>query len=748
MNSSKGFSLSLSILLRSLFLISFCCGVVSATAQNRGDILTNAADVLSLTAEQAARRISVSVTGIVTAAEPDWEGRFFVQDSSGGVFVDSLGNRQPAPGDVVEVHGHSHPGAFAPIISNPHWKKSGTAPLPLPKQVSIDQLMAGIEDSQRVEITGLVQAARIEKPRLALDLVSGGYRLHVFTRIPSFDPQSLIGARVRVRGTAAASFKAPLRQLITVKMYVPTPEDFIVETPEGMNPFDSPSMPLNSVAQYRRDQTVGKRVHVKGILTHQRLGEDLFLQDKTGGLRVRSRQLTAFAPGDVIEAVGFPGLENYLPVLQDAVCRKTSEALPEVEALPVTLSDLRSGLHHAKLISMKGKLIDRTVRQVRRHSTDPEVSRTMLVLQSTDFTLTAEHEDASPDTALNAIPLGSTVEVSGVCVTESGEDGKLKSLEVLLPSLRSVRVLEQPGWFTPQRLFIGFAALCAVLFAVMIWTVTVTKKNAVLNFLIREREKAQMELQHAHDLLEQKVKERTAQLKFEITARQEGELQLKGVLTERTRLAQELHDTLEQTLTGIALQLDTASKLFDRDGEQSREHLELARSLMRQSQLELRESIWDLRSRELEEFDLPGALLKSGRQITAPANIRVAAQVKGSPKALSEVVEENLLRIGQEAFANVVKHSAATEVQIQLEFGPSTIILQISDNGRGFAIDHCVGFREGHFGLLGMSERAKRLNGQVIVTSSPGMGTTVRVEIPLRSMPTIIAAPELTDVQP
>jgi signal transduction histidine kinase len=269
-----------------------------------------------------------------------------------------------------------------------------------------------------------------------------------------------------------------------------------------------------------------------------------------------------------------------------------------------------------------------------------------------------------------------------------------------------------------------------VLIVIMSWTVMVSKKNSVLKFLIREREKAQTELQHAHDELEERVKERTAQLKFQITARKESEVQFKAVLTERTRLAQELHDTLEQTLTGIALQLETAAKLFERNPDGAVRHLELARNLMGQSQVELRRSVWDLRCRALEQFDLPGALLRSARQFTYGTGIEVAVTTKGQARPLPEVLEENLLRIGQEALTNVIKHSGAGGVKIELEFGPERVALQIKDDGQGFTPENSAGAREGHFGLLGMSERAKRLGGQVLITSAPGEGTTVRVEIP------------------
>jgi signal transduction histidine kinase len=307
----------------------------------------------------------------------------------------------------------------------------------------------------------------------------------------------------------------------------------------------------------------------------------------------------------------------------------------------------------------------------------------------------------------------------------------MKSFRLLLRSPSDIRVVQQPSWLTPQRLLVGVAILGSGLILIVSWTVMLSRKNSALNYLIRERERAQGELQLAHDQLEQRVKERTAQLKFEITARKESELQFKGGLAERTRLAQELHDTVEQTLTGIALQLDTAAKLYERDPNGALHHLELARNLMSMSQVEVRRSVWDLRCRALAQFDLAGALADSARQMTHGTSMRVELETKGPARLLPEVVEENLLRIGQEALTNVIKHSRANLAKIELEFGPEQVVLQITDNGIGFASESAVGPNEGHFGLLGMSERAKRLEGHLKVCSAPGNGTNVRVEIPL-----------------
>jgi signal transduction histidine kinase len=137
-----------------------------------------------------------------------------------------------------------------------------------------------------------------------------------------------------------------------------------------------------------------------------------------------------------------------------------------------------------------------------------------------------------------------------------------------------------------------------------------------------------------------------------------------------------------------------------------------------------------LRSRALEQFDLAEALQRSGRQMTEATGVRFDVQTLGIPKALPEVIEENLLRIGQEALTNIVKHSGATQSRITLEFNLERVVLQITDNGRGFDAEACAGRRDGHFGLLGMGERAKRIGGQLSVSSAAGNGTTVRIEIP------------------
>jgi signal transduction histidine kinase len=720
-------------------------------AQETSGLLTNASDVLALSAQQAANGIPVLVRGIVTATEPHWHGRFFAQDSTGGIFVDTS-EHQPVPGDVVEVTGVSQPGAYAPIIGQPNWKKLGTAPLPPAKPVTIEQLMSGAEDGQRIETSGIVRAvtitdktAKLDEGLLSCEITSGGYRFRAFSEIPvNIDPQTFVGAKVRIKGTAAASFNATLRRLVTTKIFVPLVTDFVVESSESINPFEQPILPLNSIAQYRRDNAPGRRVHVKGIVTYQRPGEDLFLEDASGSLHTQSRQLDTLAVGDEVEVVGFPDLDHFLPVLQDATFRKTPEPRAIVAPKAATIKGVQAGLHHAGFISLKGKLLDRVMRRDRQPASGNVRTQAVLMIQGDNSMFTAEAETPAGIATLSSIPLGSTIEVSGVCLTESEEDGTIKSFQLFLPTAKSVQILAKPSWLTPQRLLVGLAILLVILIVAVSWTVMVSRKNSTLKTLIHEKEAARLELQQAHDQLDEKVKERTAQLKFQITARNESELQSKATLAERTRLAQELHDTLAQTLTGVALQLDTTAKLFNKEPDSANQHLDLARNMIAQSQTEVRRTVWNLRCRALEEFDLPGALTTSGKQITDGSNVSFELKAKGRVRPLPEILEENLLRIAQEALTNAVKHSGATLAEIELDYGPQNIVLLVKDNGKGFAVDNCVGPRDGYFGLLGISERTKRLQGEVSFSSAPDKGTTVRVQIPIEQE---FPLPDFADTQ-
>ena len=147
--------------------------------------------------------------------------------------------------------------------------------------------------------------------------------------------------------------------------------------------------------------------------------------------------------------------------------------------------------------------------------------------------------------------------------------------------------------------------------------------------------------------------------------------------------------------------------------------------------MELRRSIWDLRTRELEQFDLANALRQSAEHLVDGLSVDLVFSTLGEKRRLPEVIEENVLRIGQEALTNVVKHAHASRVRITLEMNAANLRLAVEDDGIGFASPSSPYPGGNHFGLLGMFERAKRLGGLVTIDSVIGRGTRIEVEIPV-----------------
>ena len=203
------------------------------------------------------------------------------------------------------------------------------------------------------------------------------------------------------------------------------------------------------------------------------------------------------------------------------------------------------------------------------------------------------------------------------------------------------------------------------------------------------------------------------------------------VLEERGRLAREIHDTLAQGFVGISSQLDAVAFTLNGHVDLARKHLELARKMVRHSLTEARRSVMDLRASALEGHDLPAALSEAAHQWTAGTAVQIRVNVAGENRPLPEETEQHLLRIAQEAVTNAVKHARASQVSIHLEMASGELSLRVADNGRGFEQDEAFSEVGGHFGLLGMRERAERLGGELRLHSEPGQGTEVAVTVPI-----------------
>ncbi len=205
--------------------------------------------------------------------------------------------------------------------------------------------------------------------------------------------------------------------------------------------------------------------------------------------------------------------------------------------------------------------------------------------------------------------------------------------------------------------------------------------------------------------------------------------QFSAVLAERNRIARELHDTLQQGLTAAALQVESARLTFDSDPTAAHTHLDATRDLIQASLGESRRSIQDLRASALQSGDLGAALRDIARQLTGGTSVTAEVLVRGSRERLPAHVESQLLRIGQEAMTNAIKHARARSITVELERRPGAALLSVSDDGSGLGSSERPADR--HYGLLGMEERARSLGGDLQVKSAPGAGTVISVRVPL-----------------
>jgi ligand-binding sensor domain-containing protein len=209
--------------------------------------------------------------------------------------------------------------------------------------------------------------------------------------------------------------------------------------------------------------------------------------------------------------------------------------------------------------------------------------------------------------------------------------------------------------------------------------------------------------------------------------------QFGAVLAERTRIAREIHDNLAQEMSGISVQLEVVARTMPPEAEAARTHLDRARTQVRHGIAEARRYVWDLRSPALENNDLPTALSETARRLTNETAIQTQVEVNGTFRPLPRLVEDNLLRIGQEALNNAVKHAQAQRIFVNLVFDARRVQLSVRDDGRGFDNQAASNGQAGHFGLIGMRERAERIGGTLSIQSTEGSGTEVVADVPIGS---------------
>jgi ligand-binding sensor domain-containing protein/signal transduction histidine kinase len=201
------------------------------------------------------------------------------------------------------------------------------------------------------------------------------------------------------------------------------------------------------------------------------------------------------------------------------------------------------------------------------------------------------------------------------------------------------------------------------------------------------------------------------------------------VLAERTRIARDLHDTLAQGFAGTAFQLEALRTNLAHAEPKTKRHLELALTMVRHSFTEAKRAVMNLRSPMFQSGDVIAAVTLMAEQILGETGVEVVIRVIGKAPGFTAETQNQLPRICQEAFANILKHAKATRVEIVFDFSGEAALVSIRDNGVGFDVDGTTRRNGHHFGIQGMNERMKQVGGKLEIKSAPGDGAEILIRV-------------------
>lgn len=652
-------------------------------------LLRTAAEVQRLSPDDARQHRKVSLRGVVTFTWNTTTTEFTIEDQTGAVwFPATILSPTCRLGTEVEVEGLTDAGVFGSFVRALTVRPLGAGTLPIAPHVSFDELPTAPLQGRRVEVTGIVRGQRVNPVAgldwLALEISNGSGRVTVNLTHETTAHPELIDAEVRIRGVNLHSTDS--QQLAFLPMInAHSLADVEVIAPANPRPFAQPPTRLDNLMRSAGTAGAGHRVHMRGVVTFVSRQDWFYFQDESRGIRVSLRESLRPAVGEVVDVIGFPERGTFSPIVRDAEWRSTSEK--RSPAAPFV--SLEEGTKHdGSLIVIQGRLLEVTLADRKAVLTlDDGTQRCRVHILDVFSRRWTE---------------GSILRVTGVSTVANSDWETLVArrqpagFSLLVPNPQGVLQIQPAPWWTPTRVAWLIAAVSAMLCCALgiVWLQT------------RKR------------------------LRENAATRAAAHAQFVAVLGERNRIAREIHDTLAQGFTGISAQLEVLNDRWQDAPAGLRQHLDLARELVRSSLDEARRSVWNLRAQALEESALIDVFGRIGRQLTDGDGAVFELKLNGNPRTLPIDVENNLLRIGQEAITNAVRHSGAKRISLRLDYLPDRVRLVVSDDGKGFDPSRMQPSPGGGFGLPGLRERAAAMHATIEIIRGAAGGTNIDLSVP------------------
>ena len=661
-------------------------------------VLDTIAEVRALSPEEAARSLPVRLDATVIYFDPASAPCLFIQDNTACTYVTYHRFVEPTkspilwysimnlkPGDHVRIEGLADPGEFFPVIKEQRIERLGKGALPAPRKISEDELLSPALDSQWVEVPAVVTGVEKDEKYFAILVEVHGWKLKAMLPREAYSADrvaTLMQRPARLQGVVGTIFNNE-RQM--------TGRYFFVPSFDQINPTDAPTSgvpaPVRRGNQWlRRDDTAQTRARIGGVVT-QVDGNDFYLRDASGSVQVCTAKKIPFVPGERVEAEGFAAIAPYRPIFRARKVASTGRTeLPQ----PMTLDFSEKKLPH-----FQDELVALDADFLARNGGD------------TGIVLHCRMGDRFLDAALprggtlpNDLAPGDRVRLTGICELTTPRPLALfwnvDGFRLHLPKSGGMVILSHAPWWTLKHLLIVIGIISTAAILAVSWVL-----------LLHSRVMAQTKIIG-------------------------NQIQREAVHEERHRIARELHDSIEQELASLSLQLGNISvdvrQMPDGVSAPVRDSIQVAQKMLHHCRAEARTSIRDLRSVELEQRGLPGALQQLLPGVATGCGADFRLHVSGNPRSLAGIAETYLLRIAQEGVANAAHHAAARTITVDLDYAPEAVTLTIRDDGCG--MDPTAPVPDGHFGLRGIRERANKIQAAIAIESAPGKGTTIRIIVP------------------
>lgn len=611
-------------------------------------------------------------------------------------------------GDLLHLQGYSYTGKLRYRYNAPtNVVRIGKTKATNPEKVSVSDIARGACDLKLVTVEGLVTDVHLDElsENGCFLTISDGEESGFVYLCGKRKLSNLLGARVSVTGICMS--KSNGWRVFTSRFVTALSSPSVLEPP----PEDRFSVPALNNHLHITPQALsglGFRKTTGIVRAVWRKNRILVESGNWHGLRVVAVLAEGVTPPPVGAAVcvsGMPETDFISITLDNAVWKSdpSYSAVSEHNVKDVNFSDLFGAPNNQRGLnaSLHGCLVRLTgqVGNVKKYA----ASAMRFPLEVGDRTVAVDMSGVGKDGASIIPPSGSTVTVTGVVIVEGDrwrppmEFPTVNGLVVVLRSPEDLHVDSRPPWWTLRKMSFVVCLMLTALILIILW-------NRILNHLVERRSRELSRERSAHE---------GAQLKLE----------------ERTRLAVELHDSLSQNLEGVACFISAMKNILDVSPGLIGGHLAIVEKMLGSCRTELRRCLFDLRGDALESKSFAEALHRTLDPLAFPVAIDISFPVRTS--AFDDAGVHAVLCIVRELVANAVRHAAARKIRIEGAILDGVLSFSVFDDGKGFDPQNCDGPEQGHFGLQGVRDRIRRLNGTFAISSRPGGPTVVKVTIPI-----------------